>query len=839
MPKQSSLNYRLIATIVVVLIAAFIALPVSVREIGAKAIRLLPAPQAMTNWVTGHIVGPRLHLGLDLAGGTQLDFRISEEEIRNQITQIQSEIDAAKTNGASSEDVANLQQQLTSVQDQHSNLTEAIRNVIERRINSLGVSETVITPSYVGDEKHLLVECPGVVDVQECIRVVGKTIQLEFKEQKLEVTDEDKKIVRAKAADTVRRMSVSGTTLVKEGEDLGTQLGMIYKAKTMLLRDQLPTKFEDLWNLAPGKVVMREGEVDCSNLGVLDEKFLTQNCVGDQGQFVDKKIPAIFLAETLGPRTQTGRLLNEASKAFQYLKDSEEGLTYATKQDTALDSNVDSRVSAVLQGMTPGDLKTVSLDGSAKVLFLQQLTPGGEKVKASNILVAYAGASQADRTVTRTKEQALARIQDLKRQLDAGANFEALARSQSDGVSKNVGGSMGLVGHGELPAPIDQAIFSQKPGEISAPIETPFGFHLVRVDAAAAMAPTIADYEELTITGDDAATRGDDIIKRLQNGEVRKPEEAIPARLLVFSLAPTGWKDTQLDGKHFRSASVVFDPTTGVPVVQIMFDAEGGKLFQELTRDNVGKPIAIFVGGDLVSAPRVNQEITGGTAIITGSGNIDESKKLAQDLNTGAIPAPIYLTGQYSVEATLGESALHSSLMAAGIGIFIIMIYMIFMYRFLGVIADGALIIYALLLSAILKLPLFLIGSDYIVLTLAGMAGIILSIGMAVDANVLVFERMKEELRRGKGVKSAVEASFTHAWPAIRDGNIATLITCSILFLIGTSIVRGFAITLAMGVALSLFTAVVISRWMLRHMADTELAKNTWLFGGPKNGSSL
>src|SRR5205823_2809729 len=132
-----------------------------------------------------------------------------------------------------------------------------------------------------------------------------------------------------------------------------------------------------------------------------------------------------------------------------------------------------------------------------------------------------------------------------------------------------------------------------------------------------------------------------------------------------FSLAPTGWKDTDLDGKHFRSATTVLDPTTNRPVVQITFDDAGGKLFQELTKRNVGKRIAIFVGGDLVSAPTVQNEISGGVAVITGSASIDEAQKLAQDLNTGAIPAPIYLSGQRTVEATLGAQALDTSVKAA------------------------------------------------------------------------------------------------------------------------------------------------------------------------------
>jgi preprotein translocase subunit SecD len=302
-------------------------------------------------------------------------------------------------------------------------------------------------------------------------------------------------------------------------------------------------------------------------------------------------------------------------------------------------------------------------------------------------------------------------------------------------------------------------------------------------------------------------------------------------RVIFYSFKPTGWKDTELDGTHFRSATVTLDPVSNIPVVQIVFDAEGAKLFQELTKKNIGKPLAIFVGGELVSSPVVQQEITGGTAVITGSNNLETAQALALDLNTGAIPAPIHLVGQYTVEATLGAQALQTSLKAALIGIVILMLYMLIVYRFLGLVANIALIIYAILLVALMKLPLFLVSDTYVVLTLAGMAGIILSLGMAVDANVLIYERLKEELRKGKLLKTAVESSYIHAWPAIRDGNVSTLITCAILFLIGTSIVRGFAITLGIGVLLSMFTAIVITRIILRAVAKSSLAERTELFG--------
>lgn len=805
MPKRRSTLWPIVTALVAVLVV------------------LIALPQQLRGWAPSFLRRPGLHLGLDLAGGTQLDFRISEEEIRSQLAGIQKDLDAKRKANAPLDEINSLEAQEKSVETQQSNLVEAIRAVLERRINALGVSEATITPSYVGNEKHLLVECPGVVDVQECIKVVGKTIQLEFKEQFTQATEDFKKDVRAQADASFKRITQSGASLVsqnlkKEGQDIGAQVGG-YNDGHALFRDELPKGLEDLWTMQPGQMVKREGSI----------KQTTQDA---QGKPVTQDVPGIFLAEVVKPLTATGRIVTEASKAFAILAKTESGATYTLKNNVSVDAKLDSRIASTLRDMQPGGLKAVQVNDTARLLFLRAYRPGGEQIEASHILVSYKGATGAEPGVTRTKEEALAKANALKKQLDGGADFSDLARRESDGPSRKDGGHLGSFGRGAMAPAFEDVAFKLKPGQYSAPVETQFGFHIIRLDKAPSTTPAQADYDELKLAGANAKSRADALIAKLQNGQVRSQEQAVTLRTLFFSLIPSGWKSTELDGKHFRTAAVSLDPVTNVPVVQIAFDPEGGKLFQELTKRNIGKPIAIFVGGELVSAPRVQAEITGGNAVITGSQNIEEAQRLAQDLNTGAIPAPIHLTGQYTVEATLGAAALQTSLMAALIGIAILMVYMIVVYRGLGVIADAALIIYAFLLFAILKLPLLLFTSNYIVLTLAGMAGIILSIGMAVDANVLVFERMKEEFRRGKIVKSALESSFKHAWPAIRDGNVSTLITCAILFLIGTSIVRGFAVTLGMGVLLSLFTAYLITRWMLRKIADSPYAG--WLdpYGG-------
>lgn len=803
---KRSLHLRPIAAVIIALCVVIIALP-----------------QSWKQWAPGFLRNPALHLGLDLVGGTQLDFRISEEEINKDLANLDDQIAAAQKAGSTTNDqLVRLQNQRQNIQTQQANIVEAIRTVLERRINALGVSEAIITPSFVGNEKHLLVECPGVIDTQECIRVVGKTIQLEFKEEFTQATADYIREIEAKATQSMRRVTESGTTLQALGQDLSGQLGVSYSDHQTLFKDELPKGLEDIWNLKPGVIVRKQGTV---SVPVQQKDGSTKN----------EDVAGIFLVQTLGPRTSTGRVINEAAAAFAYLAKTESGITAATHTRTVLTDALNNPVSAKLKTMQPGALESVSMaDGSAKLLFLSEKLLGTQQVGVSHILVSYKGASAAPSKVTRTKAEALARAKDLKKQLDAGADFATLARANSDGPSASAGGSLGVVERGAEPPSFEDVAFSAAVGKISEPVETQFGYHIIRVDAAPSTRPDFASYNELTIKGADASKRAGALIIKLKGGLVRSNEEAIPVRTVFFSLKPTGWKDTGLDGTHFRTAAVSVDPVTNIPVVQIQFDDEGAKMFQELTKKNISKRIAIFVGGQLVSAPTVQQEIVGGTAVITGSGNFDEARNLAQDLNTGAIPAPIYLVGQYTIEATLGAAALQTSLLAALIGTIILMLYMLVVYRLLGAIADIALAIYAVIFFALLKMPILLVTNEYIVLTLAGMAGIILSIGIAVDANVLVFERMKEELRRGKVLKNAVETSFKYAWPAIRDSNISAIITCLILFLIGTSIVRGFALTLGMGVVLSLFTAVVISRWLLRKVATLPIADRTELFAAKR-----
>lgn len=774
---------------------------------------------ALPSWLN-----PPFHFGLDLAGGTQLDFRISEDEIRSQMEQVDADIAEAEQAGGGDR-LTILRNERRVLEDQQQNIVEAIRTVLERRINSLGVSEATITPSYVGDEKHLLVECPGIIDTKVCIDTVGKTIQLEFKEEQTEATPEYESGVRAKVAASLQAIRTGSGTLQTIGQDMGDELGVSYADSATLFRDQLPKGLEGVWTAPPTGVQQIPGSLPTT----------VQN---DDGTIGQREVNGIFLVQSLGPKFQTGRVLQDASSAFVQLASTDGTLSASTKNDVALNGDVPARIAGALRGMKQGDLSVAKLDdGTAHVLFLGKFTPGKEQVDVSHILVSYKGAQSAEATVTRTKEEAYARAEDLRTQIEGGADFDTLARTQNDALTRDQAGHIGVVDREHLAPAFADAAFSAKDGQVVGPIETPLGYHVIKVNKATFTTDDVATWNDLAVANDparniDAGTLAQSLLTRLQAGQVMRPEDALALRMLFFSLEPTGWKDTHLDGKHFRTATAVLDPTTNIPVVQIAFDDEGAKLFQELTKDNIGKQIAIFVGGQLVTAPRVQSEITGGTAVITGSQNTQEAQQLAQDLNTGAIPAPIHLVGQRTVEPTLGAEALATSVKAGVIGIIVVMLYMIFFYRAFGVVASLALSFYAVIFLALFKLPLFLFTSQYMVLTLAGAAGLILSIGMAVDTNVLVFERVKEELRKGKGLATAVEIGFDKAWSSVRDSNISTLITCALLFLIGTSIVRGFAVTLGIGVLISMFTGMVVSRWIAKKVVASPVPKNGTLFPG-------
>lgn len=284
------------------------------------------------------------------------------------------------------------------------------------------------------------------------------------------------------------------------------------------------------------------------------------------------------------------------------------------------------------------------------------------------------------------------------------------------------------------------------------------------------------------------------------------------------------FKSTPLNGKFLSNSQVNFDQNTFRPLVSLQFNDEGAKLFEDITKRNVGKPVAIYLDGEPISIPRVQEAITGGQAQITGSFTEAEVRTLAQRLNAGALPVPISLINQETVGPALGRQSLNASLFAGLIGLAAVMFFMILWYRLPGLVATLALLIYTAVVLALFKL-------FSITLTLAGIAGFILSVGMAVDANILIFERLKEELKWGKSLAGAVDEGFKRAWTSIRDSNISSLITCAILFWLGTSIIKGFALTLAIGILASMFSAITVTRVFLRAIMTERFNNLLWLFG--------
>jgi len=292
----------------------------------------------------------------------------------------------------------------------------------------------------------------------------------------------------------------------------------------------------------------------------------------------------------------------------------------------------------------------------------------------------------------------------------------------------------------------------------------------------------------------------------------------------IASLTLDDFISTELSGgEHLNSATVNFDPTTGEPVVALEFDSEGADFFHEITKRNIGNPIAIFIDGFPISIPRVNEPISGGRAIITGSFTLEEAKALARNLNAGAVSVPITLLSQQTVGASLGKESLASSINAALVGAILVVLFMLFVYRLQGILAVLALGLYLIILLTFFKL-------FSITLTLAGIAGFILSLGMAVDANILIFERMREERRSGKNLALAIEEGFARAWTSIRDGNISTLITAGILFWFGTGFVQGFALVLVLGVVVSMFSAIFVTKNLLRLFIGTRFENKSFLW---------
>lgn len=273
---------------------------------------------------------------------------------------------------------------------------------------------------------------------------------------------------------------------------------------------------------------------------------------------------------------------------------------------------------------------------------------------------------------------------------------------------------------------------------------------------------------------------------------------------------------TVITGAGLETASVTRSQA-GAYEISFILKSDSTNIFAEYTTANRGKYLAIVLDKQVVSAPTINDPITDGQGVITGNFTQETAQTLAVQLRSGALPIPIKVVESRTIGATLGEESIRKSVLAGLIGLSVVILFMAFNYQLPGLIADMALICYALFSLMLFKLiP--------VTLTLPGIAGFILSVGMAVDANVLIFERLKEELRAGRNIRQAIDLAWSRAWPSIRDSNTSTLITCVILFLFGNtfgaSMVKGFSVTLALGVGISLFTAIIVTRTFLHTVLD-------------------
>ncbi len=740
------LSWKLLAILIVTLVLGFFDVPAE------KQGKILPT-------VPDFFQKSKIHLGLDLQGGSQLDYKIDLRKVP---------------------------------ESDKESITQGVQEVIERRVNRLGVAEPNIFRSTLAGETHIIVELAEtaileqedidtylddpkpideitdderkLVSLEKAKATVGKTIQLEFKEEKGELDPQEKEKVQEQAQAALDKIKEGANYSIVGQEEQQAYPGKVsYDTSEFTFVSELPPTIKEA-------------------LEGLEIGQHTDELVEITGDFV------------LDP--SSGQAIQETGLAILKLADTTEEIRFEKEVDT------------------------------------------------SHILISWEGLDSADATITRSEDEAYTLAKEVVEKFENSNNFSDLAKEFSDDSSnKELGGKLTtpVTGDGTYVFDFEEAALAlEEVGDVTEITKTQFGYHIIKADAIRA--------------------------------DVK--EKKYKYESISYSTKSDPWKDTGLTGEHFVRADVQLD-SFFQSYVSIQFNDEGGNLFEEITERNVGKPIAIFVGGDLISAPNVNEKISGGSAQITGQFSNEEAQALARDLNTGAIPAPIVLTGEYTIGATLGQEALSKSLWAGFIGLILVMIFMLIYYRLPGLVANAALFIYGVILLFLIKAELHLgiaLGVSLIifgflvtkivnnkdsgwekllsfvlscfgfffltfllktgvVITLAGIAGIILSIGMAVDANILIFERLKEELRAGKTLGSAIDSGFHRAWSAIRDSNFSTLLTCAILFYFGSSIIRGFAFNLAAGILVSMFTAITITRTLLYGFVGKKIAENMRAFG--------
>ncbi len=664
--------------------------------------------------ITQTLAEYKVTLGLDLAGGTELDYQIDLS-------------DAIAMN---------------SDEDQENNVdintvAESVRDALEARVNPAGVGEIIVKRSQVnvGDEtqQHILIQMPPSSNVEEAKADAEQDNRLEF-------LAEDPAALAAKRVEIAEAITV----------DL----------------------FNTNWETEAPKAAARFGgtletfeNVALSSLSDKDfaAKLESTPKGGVVQEIVETRIDPEFKVSEDGTLEINGSPYPRNVLAIAYVKE----------------KTTESR--------------TAEVEAEAN---------------ARHILFAYPGALRAPEELPYdSKENAQAEAERILQEIKDGGDFAALAKEYSTGPTGEKGGDLGSFAPGTMAPPFNDAVFTGNGvGLVQELVETDFGFHIIEV------------------------------IALNEAGEETVQDIKVTYDLITWDTEDITWIKTDLGGAQLDIARVGYDQI-GQPLVDLRFNTEGGEMFANITEQLAARTcqagacrLGIKVGGNWISTPTVQEKIVGRNAQISGSFTYESAKGLADGLNLGAIDAPVILSGQTTVEASLGAEQLDKSLKAALFGFAATMLFMIAMYRVPGFVAAIALIIYALIYLALLKLWPTSLGGP-IVMSLAGAAGIALSIGLAVDGNILIFERLKEEIKRGRALPQAIDLGFERAWSAIKDSNLTTLITCIILFSLGSSIIKGFAIALIVGTLLSMFTAIIISRNLLRTLLLIPGIDKPSLFG--------
>lgn len=859
----------------------------------------IPVVSSLWNWMQTSEV----KLGLDLKGGTQLDYEIDLRDARER----------------NSDNIADNDVDIDA-------LLSGVKDVIDRRVNTLGVSEPNIYLSQAGEEHHIVVELPGVENLQEAKDRVGKVVQLEFKTEKGNtVSDEEIKAIEDQANAFYEKIKDEESI-----DDLEDFAGDILQPNQIEFRkeegkymDELPVEFRDL--VADMEMnVFHDGVLRAKEAGYIfnagqyyqPEGFNVFRVTEKKKELRKDPVNAEDFSEVMSELGQASsddylresdimpsRLVSAVttlgSGEISSVVDSGDGF-YIVKlsEKIAADDSDDPkpliRASHILfktQATVPPkpekELKTIPDDATEEERTkLEQenadLEQENEQIRADNSsMVAQNAETDAANEEIMKKAQVV-----LDQVLEDPSLFAELAKENSEDTSAEKGGDLGYADPGGYVPAFKDALLSMTKGEITPKlVESEYGYHIIQLVDTKAPEEILYQYSairicfegnthcEATITQEEAQEKADELLKRVREEDVYTVER------IWFNTIPYPWEETELDGRYFKRADVAYDQQTFRPYVQVQFDDTGAELFEKITGDNVGKMIGIFVGGEFISSPVVNEKIAGGIAQITlGQTNVQvalqEANNLSQSLNAGSVPAPLKKPNELNIGATLGQESLQKSLMAGALGLLLVALFMILYYRFLGILAFLSLVVYGLFLTFVIQsevMPLIAIAMTFvlwiafslrlftakidgiakalflafsvmgvlfvfqvlvnpIVLTLAGVAGLILSIGMAVDANILIFERMKEEFAEGKSFHTAVADGFERAWSSILDSNVSSLITCAILFSFGSSIIKGFAINLAAGIVISMFTAIAVTRTFIFVFEGTRLEKIKWLW---------